>query len=90
MLYPENKMGKISLICRFGTNNVNNFLPELIQGIKTERLNVVWLCDPIYGNTYTSECRYKLIRLKDVFQKFRSSLIYIVQKIELELGYILS
>jgi 3-deoxy-7-phosphoheptulonate synthase len=73
LLNPGNTMGRISLICRFGVNYIDKFLPELIRSIKAEGLNVVWLCDPMHGNTYMSESGYKSRRFNDIFleiQKF--------------------
>jgi 3-deoxy-7-phosphoheptulonate synthase len=46
-------MGKISLICRFGHLKIKNELPKLIKIIKDKKLNVVWICDPMHGNTFS-------------------------------------
>ena len=48
---PTNEKGKITLISRFGHENVSKFLPKLIRAIKKEGLNVIWSCDPCHGNT---------------------------------------
>lgn len=53
ILNPENEMGKISLICRFGHLKIKNELPKLIKIIKDKKLNVVWICDPMHGNTFS-------------------------------------
>ncbi len=39
---PKNEKGKITLISRFGADNVSKFLPKLIRAIKKEGLNVIW------------------------------------------------
>ena len=36
----------MTLISRFGANNVEKYLPKLIKTVKKEGLNVVWSCDP--------------------------------------------
>jgi 3-deoxy-7-phosphoheptulonate synthase len=45
------KKEKITLISRFGADNVSKYLPKLIRAIKKEGLNVIWSCDPCHGNT---------------------------------------
>ena len=56
---PKNEKGKITLISRFGAENVSKFLPKLIRAIKKEGLNVVWSCDPCHGNTIKANNGYK-------------------------------
>ncbi|MEM1366202.1 MAG: 3-deoxy-7-phosphoheptulonate synthase class II [Pseudomonadota bacterium] len=51
LLNPENDPGRLTLICRFGEENVANHLPQLIRAVKAEGRNVVWSCDPMHGNT---------------------------------------
>lgn len=48
---PENHKGKIVLVMRLGYKNVASFLPSLIQAVSGHRLNVIWVCDPLHGNT---------------------------------------
>ena len=56
---PNNEEGKILLISRLGINNINDILPELIQKINENRLKVIWLCDPMHGNTFKNKHGYK-------------------------------
>ena len=48
---PENEKGKIIIIIRFGSKNVEKYLPKLIQIKKENQLNFLWVCDPMHGNT---------------------------------------
>jgi len=59
ILNPENKPGRLTLICRFGSDKVADVLPRLIRTVKREGLNVVWSCDPMHGNTVKSATGYK-------------------------------
>ena len=59
VLNPTNEKGKITLISRFGHDNVEKFLPKLIRAIKKECLNVIWSCDPMHGNTIKSTTGFK-------------------------------
>jgi 3-deoxy-7-phosphoheptulonate synthase len=52
-LNPENEYGRISLITRMGSKNLKTYLPPLIEIMKKYNQNVVWICDPMHGNTFT-------------------------------------
>ena len=62
-LNPLNKAGKIILIARFGANKIDDFLPNLIKNIK---LNVIWICDPMHGNTYKIDNKHKTRNITDI------------------------
>ncbi len=57
-LNPENEPGRLTLIARFGAENVAEHLPKLVQAVEREGRKVVWSCDPMHGNTITAN-RYK-------------------------------
>ena len=69
---PQNEKGKITLISRFGYENVGKFLPKLIKGIKKEGLNVIWSCDPMHGNTIKSTTGYKTRPFNNVLKEVKS------------------
>lgn len=48
---PNNDNGKVVLILRLGFNNINQVLKKLIDNIKEHKLNVIWMVDPMHGNT---------------------------------------
>ena len=56
---PKNEAGKIILISRLGVKNIDEILPELIQKINENQLKVIWLCDPMHGNTFKNKYGYK-------------------------------
>ncbi|MEM7776484.1 MAG: 3-deoxy-7-phosphoheptulonate synthase class II [Pseudomonadota bacterium] len=58
-LNPENEPGRLTLICRFGDDKVADRLPGLIRAVEAEGRSVVWSCDPMHGNTLTSNNGYK-------------------------------
>ena len=80
---PTNEKGKITLISRFGHQNVSKHLPKLIRAIKKEGLNVIWSCDPCHGNTIQSTTGFKtrpfnsvLSEVKNVFACHQSESSY--------------
>ena len=58
-LNPRNEAGRLTLIARFGAGNVEDHLPRLIETVRSEGANVVWVCDPMHGNTIKSASGYK-------------------------------
>ncbi|MBM3554539.1 MAG: 3-deoxy-7-phosphoheptulonate synthase class II [Alphaproteobacteria bacterium] len=59
LLNPANLPGRLTLICRMGTDKVLEKLPPLIRAVKREGRKVVWSCDPMHGNTVKSAVGYK-------------------------------
>jgi 3-deoxy-7-phosphoheptulonate synthase len=59
ILNPKNEPGRLTLICRFGAENVEKHLPQLIRVIEREGKKVVWSCDPMHGNTIKASSGYK-------------------------------
>ena len=47
--------GKILLITRFGAQSIEDKLPEIIQLINKHELNVIWMCNPMHGNTFKND-----------------------------------
>ena len=58
-LNPQNKGGRLTLITRLGANDIRSKLPPLVKAIKESGHKVLWLCDPMHGNTYKSKTGYK-------------------------------
>ncbi len=74
-LNPENESGRLTLIARFGADNVGVHLPRLIRVVQREGAEVVWSSDPMHGNTIKSSTGYKtrpfdavLREVKEFFQ----------------------
>jgi 3-deoxy-7-phosphoheptulonate synthase len=72
ILNPKNEKGRITLITRFGYDNVEKFLPKLIRSIKKEGLNVVWSCDPMHGNTIKSANGFKTRPFNNVVKEVKN------------------
>lgn len=59
ILNPDNEPGRLTLICRFGADNVADKLPALVRAVEREGRSVVWSCDPMHGNTIKAASGYK-------------------------------
>ena len=58
-LNPGNTAGRLTLIARFGANEVEAHLPRLVRAVAREGRSVVWSCDPMHGNTVKAAGGYK-------------------------------
>ncbi|MGD0866935.1 MAG: 3-deoxy-7-phosphoheptulonate synthase class II [Rhizomicrobium sp.] len=58
-LNPENKPGRLTLICRFGADKAADKLPRLIRAVTREGAKIVWSCDPMHGNTVSTQSGFK-------------------------------
>ncbi len=58
-LNPENEPGRLTLIARMGADKVEAKLPGLIRAIQREGRKVVWVSDPMHGNTVKASNDYK-------------------------------
>lgn len=54
VLNPNRVAGRLTLIHRFGADEIEKGLPPLIQAIQKSEHVVLWMCDPMHGNTETT------------------------------------
>jgi 3-deoxy-7-phosphoheptulonate synthase len=65
-LDPHRLPGRLTLICRLGADLVRDRLPQLAKAVRQAGHPVVWLCDPMHGNTYRTHGGVKTRRLTDI------------------------
>ncbi len=55
VLNPERVPGRLSLITRMGAAKAEQVLAPLFEAVAAAGHPVVWVCDPMHGNTFTAE-----------------------------------
>jgi 3-deoxy-7-phosphoheptulonate synthase len=73
ILDPRNEAGRLTLIGRFGSDKVDKHLPKLVRAVAREGRKVIWMCDPMHGNTVTASTGEKtrpLGRIKEEVERF--------------------
>jgi 3-deoxy-7-phosphoheptulonate synthase len=65
-LDPERVPGRLTLITRMGADRVEEALPPLLRAVRESGHPVVWACDPMHGNTFTSPSGRKTRHVDDV------------------------
>jgi len=71
-LNPDRLPGRLTLITRFGAARVPDLLPPIVRAVEAEGHPVVWTCDPMHGNTFTSDGGRKTRRFDDILSELRS------------------
>ncbi len=61
-LNPQREPGRLVLIHRFGADQIAAELPPMIEAIRRTGNPVLWVCDPMHGNTETTASGYKTRR----------------------------
>lgn len=56
---PDRVPGRLTLISRMGSEKVRTVLPGIVRAVEDSGHKVVWQCDPMHGNTFTSSNGYK-------------------------------
>ncbi|HEX2850904.1 MAG TPA: 3-deoxy-7-phosphoheptulonate synthase class II [Acidimicrobiales bacterium] len=70
-LNPGRIPGRLTLISRMGADKVGDALPALVRAARDRGHPVVWACDPMHGNTFTSESGRKTRHFDDVLAEIR-------------------
>jgi len=65
-LDPNNEPGKLALIHRFGARDIESALPKAIQAVRATGHSVLWICDPMHGNTENSQSGLKTRRFENI------------------------
>ncbi len=65
-LNPRNEPGRLVLIHRYGAARIAEELPPVIEAVRREGLRVLWLCDPMHGNTRRTLNGYKTRSFDDI------------------------
>ena len=59
ILHPDNAPGRLTLIHRLGADKIQTILPALIRAVQRDGRDVLWICDPMHGNTRSTANGYK-------------------------------
>ncbi|WP_191832779.1 class II 3-deoxy-7-phosphoheptulonate synthase [Pseudomonas fluorescens] len=65
-LNPHNEPGRLTLITRMGHPHIAQALPALLRAVSREGQRVLWICDPMHGNTETLASGYKTRRFDNI------------------------
>ncbi len=70
---PAASPGRVSVITRMGAGTVGTALPALVAAVAAAGLPVLWLCDPMHGNTTLAPCGAKTRAVDVVVEEVREA-----------------
>jgi len=70
---PCNEPGRLTFIARFGAAKVETDLPPIVAAVRRSRANVLWICDPMHGNTETTGTGIKTRRFETVLDELEKA-----------------
>jgi 3-deoxy-7-phosphoheptulonate synthase len=73
VLNPDNEPGRISLIHRFGANAIEEGLPPLVRAVRETGSPVLWICDPMHGNTESTADGTKTRRFDNIVSELEAA-----------------
>jgi 3-deoxy-7-phosphoheptulonate synthase len=68
-LDPEHEPGRLTLTTRMGARRIRRALPPLVEKVAASGAAVVWVCDPMHGNTVEAASGQKTRYFDDVLDE---------------------
>lgn len=74
ILNPGDEAGRIVLIHRMGASQIEARLPPLIKAVQDSESPVLWVCDPMHGNTETTASGIKTRRFRNIMSETEAAI----------------
>jgi 3-deoxy-7-phosphoheptulonate synthase len=66
VLNPDDEPGRLTLVHRMGAAQIAQALPSLLDAVKADGRRVLWVADPMHGNTESTSNGYKTRRFDNI------------------------
>ncbi|ROU07208.1 class II 3-deoxy-7-phosphoheptulonate synthase [Lysobacter enzymogenes] len=73
LLNPEDEPGRLTFIHRMGATAIADKLPPLLDAMRRDGRRVLWVCDPMHGNTESTSNGYKTRRFRNIRAEIEQS-----------------
>lgn len=73
VLNPANEPGRLTFIHRFGAQRIASILPGMIEAVRRAGASVLWVCDPMHGNTEVLGSGYKTRRFDRILDELEAA-----------------
>ncbi|KAG8994588.1 hypothetical protein FRB94_009774 [Tulasnella sp. JGI-2019a] len=71
---PDREDAKVTLITRYGADKIDTHLAGHIAAVQKSRHPIIWVCDPMHGNTLTSASGLKTRHFSTIVSELTSCL----------------
>lgn len=65
-LNPDDEAGRLTFVHRMGAAQIGSKLPALLDAVRRDGRRVLWVCDPMHGNTESTANGYKTRRFGNI------------------------
>jgi 3-deoxy-7-phosphoheptulonate synthase len=72
-LNPTREPGRLVLIHRMGARQIEQKLPPMIETVRATGVPVLWVCDPMHGNTETTSSGVKTRRFESIVSELEAA-----------------
>ncbi len=73
ILNPLDEPGRLTFIHRFGAKEIDAALPSMIEAVRATGKTVLWMCDPMHGNTESTSTGIKTRRFDNILGELQSA-----------------
>ncbi|HYU31841.1 MAG TPA: 3-deoxy-7-phosphoheptulonate synthase class II [Thermoanaerobaculia bacterium] len=73
ILDPDREPGRLTFIHRFGHKRIAEGLPPLLEAMRRAGRTVLWICDPMHGNTETTTTGLKTRRFENILSELEQA-----------------
>jgi 3-deoxy-7-phosphoheptulonate synthase len=73
VLDPHREPGRLTFIHRFGHQKIAAGLPPLIEAVRRSGRTLLWVCDPMHGNTEAVASGYKTRRFDHILSELQQA-----------------
>lgn len=73
VLHPNDEPGRLVLIHRLGADQVERKLPALIDAVRKSQKTVLWVADPMHGNTETTKTGIKTRQFSNIIRELEQA-----------------
>ncbi|HEY5667467.1 MAG TPA: 3-deoxy-7-phosphoheptulonate synthase class II [Gammaproteobacteria bacterium] len=73
VLNPDNEPGRLTFITRFGAKNIDEHLPRVLRAVRKTGSRVLWVCDPMHGNTESTADGTKTRRFDNILSELQAA-----------------
>jgi len=70
-LNPNREPGRLTLVPRLGAGRVTEVLPRLVSAVKRSGHPVVWVCDPMHANTFSTASGVKTRHFDNILAEIK-------------------
>jgi 3-deoxy-7-phosphoheptulonate synthase len=84
-LNPDDEPGRVTFIHRFGAKHIADKLPPLVQAVQKSGRKVLWVCDPMHGNTESTSNGLKTRRFENILSELETAFT-LHEKLDSHLG----